>query len=374
METEKESGTFFKRLSYSLLSITLLGFILYVGQGILIPIFFAMLLAALLLPAVSYLRRKKLSRALSIIIPLVLSILIILGVIYFLSTQIAHFFDDLPALKQRLNELTTSVQKWVAENFNIALRKQEQYLDETAEKVKTVGPKLVGQTFLSVTEMLSYLVLVPIYTFLILYYKETIKKFFIDSFKETSKNKVEDILHESGAVSQRYIGGLLIETVIVFTLNSIGFLILGIKYAIFLALLAALLNLVPYIGIIVANILSILITLISSDNPSDALWVGIVLALVQIYDNNIGMPLIVGNNVRINALATIVGVLIGNALCGVPGMFLAIPGLATLKIIFDRVRELKPWGVLLGDDSTGKKEEKKTIVDSIKSKIKKAHT
>ena len=58
------------------------------------------------------------------------------------------------------------------------------------------------------------------------------------------------------------------------------------------------------------------------------------------------MPMIVGNKVRINALVTIVGVLVGGALCGIPGMFLAIPGLAVLKVIFDNVSDLQPWGLL----------------------------
>jgi predicted PurR-regulated permease PerM len=141
----------------------------------------------------------------------------------------------------------------------------------------------------------------------------------------------------------------MIETGIVFTLNTIGFLVLGIKYAIFLALLAALLNLVPYVGMLVANVFCMLITLVSAEDPKSALWVGIVLAGVQIIDNHFLMPLIVGNKVRINALVTIVGVLIGGLLCGIPGMFLAIPTLAVLKVIFDKVPELNPWGELLGD-------------------------
>ena len=143
--------------------------------------------------------------------------------------------------------------------------------------------------------------------------------------------------------------GLLIETTLVFILNAIGFLILGIKYAVFLALFAALLNLIPYVGILVANILCMLITLVSSSETSNVLWVGIILLVVQFLDNNFGMPLIVGNKVRINALVTIIGVLAGGAICGIPGMFLAIPGLAVMKVIFDRVPELHPWGLLLGD-------------------------
>ncbi|HEY8934408.1 MAG TPA: AI-2E family transporter, partial [Cyclobacteriaceae bacterium] len=79
-------------------------------------------------------------------------------------------------------------------------------------------------------------------------------------------------------------------------------------------------------------------------------WVGLILAAVQFLDNHFGMPLIVGNKVRINALATLTGILIGGALCGIPGMFLAIPSLAVLKVIFDKVPDLQPWSVLLGDN------------------------
>jgi len=110
------------------------------------------------------------------------------------------------------------------------------------------------------------------------------------------------------------------------------------------------LNLVPYVGMLVANIFCMVITLVSSEEPKTVIWVGLVLAVVQIIDNNFTMPWIVGNKVRINALVTIIGVLVGGALCGVPGMFLAIPGLAVLKVIFDAVPRLQPWGVLLGDE------------------------
>jgi len=79
---------------------------------------------------------------------------------------------------------------------------------------------------------------------------------------------------------------------------------------------------------------------------------------VRLLDNNVGMPLIVGNKVRINALVTLIGVLVGGALCGIPGMFLAIPGLAVMKVIFDKVPELQPWGTLLGDGSLDAKQTK----------------
>jgi predicted PurR-regulated permease PerM len=188
-----------------------------------------------------------------------------------------------------------------------------------------------------------------------LYYRSTIRTFLVSIFKNGSSEKVNDVLVGATAITQKYLTGLLIETTIVFTLDMIGILILGIKYAVFLALFAALLNLIPYVGIIVANIICMLLTLITSGDISTMLWVGGILAVVQIFDNNFGMPLIVGNNVRINALVTILGVIIGGALCGISGMFLAIPVLAVIKVICDKVPTLNPWGNLLGDNSNDKK-------------------
>ena len=341
---------FYQKLSLTLLSLAILTLTIFYAKGLILPILFAVLLAMLLLPVVNFLFRKKFPKPLSIIIPLFLSIVFIAAILYFLSSQVINFVDDAPTLRERMSEVSVSFQKWLTNSTHISVPKQNQYLKDTVEKVKDEAPSIVGATFLSLTEALTYVVLLPIYTFLILYYRTTIKTFFIRVFKNGEEERVHEVLSESGTIVQQYITGLLIETTIVFTLNTIGFLILGIKYAVFLALLAALLNLVPYVGMLVANIICMFVTLVSSENVSDVLWVGIILAVVQFIDNNFGMPLIVGNKVRINALVTIIGVLVGGALCGVPGMFLAIPGLAVLKVIFDKVPDLKPWGLLLGDE------------------------
>jgi len=75
-----------------------------------------------------------------------------------------------------------------------------------------------------------------------------------------------------------------------------------------------------------------------------------VIAGVQFLDNNILMPRIVGSKVKINALATIVGVVVGGELAGIAGMFLSLPIIAVLKVVFDRTDSFKQWGVLFGDE------------------------
>ncbi len=343
-------------MCYNLLSIGLIMFFFYVAQGILVPLFFAILLASLLLPINRYLERKGFHHILAIMLSLLFSLVVIVALLYFLVDQISDFFDDLPTIQARLDNLSWIIHKWIRTTFHITIRTQNAYIDDSFAKMKASGRGMFG-AFDTITQVLSYVILLPLYTFLLLYYHDMIKKFLVACFNTSRESEVREILHESQAVSQSYIAGLMIEMAIVFALNALGFVIIGIKYALFLALVAALLNLVPYIGMLIANLFCMLITLISGEVMvlTDVLWVGIILAAVQFVDNNFLMPLIVGSKVRINSLVTIVGVLVGGALCGVPGMFLSIPGLAVLKVIFDRVDGLKPFGMLFGDDRPAKK-------------------
>jgi predicted PurR-regulated permease PerM len=367
MENSKEYP-FFLRFGMTVITLAVLATALHLGSAILLPIFFSILLATLLLPIVKKFQGWKFSKTLSIAIVIVVSMTIIAAIIYFLSAQVAGFADDFPVLQKHFHELVLSAHKWISENLNIGIRTQKEYLNETAEKMKNNGAEMLGKTVLTVTGAISYIVFLPIYTFLILYHKDMIKKFLVDLCKDGQEERVREILHESQLISQQYLTGLLIEMCIVFALNTIGFLILGIKYAIFLALLSAILNLLPYIGMIVANLICVIVTLISSRYSADAIWVAVVLAGVQLIDNNLLMPMIVGNKVKLNALAIIVGVLIAGALAGVAGMFLAIPGLAVLKLIFDRVDRLRPWSILLGDETTAE-QEKKNPVKNVLNKV-----
>ena len=357
MTTIADRTPFYKRLCYNLISVCLIFLIFYLGQDILVPLLFAILLASLLLPITSFLEKKRIHRVFSILISLSISLVIIASLVYFLANQIAGFFDDLPTFSSRIDDMMNIIHRWVRSTFHIKISLQNQYINETLLKMKSSGSDILGVTFITVTQILSYLVLLPVYTFLLLYYRHLIKQFLIDAFKNGSTGEVREILQESQAISQSYMLGLMIEMAIVFALNALGFVILGIKFAILLALVAALLNLIPYIGMLVANIFCMLITMISGEvmQLSDVLWVGVILALVQILDNNFLMPLIVGAKVRINSLATIMGVLVGGALCGYPGMFLSIPVLAVLKVIFDRVEGLESYGMLLGDVSPARK-------------------
>ena len=347
-----DSLPFYAKFSFNLLTIVLLGLIIFLGQDIFMPICFAIVLAFLLLPINKWLVRIGIPQVPAMIISIMVAVALIVVVIYFLSNQIGQFTEDLPRIRRNLDKHINTVQQWIRQNFNISRKEQAEAIQSASEDIKTTGPGMLGTTFLTAASLLILAVLLPIYTFLILYYRELIRKFFIGIFADRHRSSVEEVLHESRIIIQSYMVGLLIEMAIVAALNATGFFIIGIEYAIFLAVLAAILNMIPYVGMLIAGIVCMLITLANSNNIADILWVAAVLTIVQFIDNNILMPYVVSSKVKINALVSIVGVLIGGALAGVSGMFLSIPGIAIMKAIFDRVDGLQPWGMLLGDDKT----------------------
>ena len=306
-----------------------------------------------LLPIASFLESKKFSRSLSIGIALIIAIVAIGAVVYFLSTQIANFVDDIPSIKKHLQDHLTSVQHWIRETFHISFSEQNIYLNDAAEKLKSSGTGYLSSTFFSITETLMLLILLPIYTFLILYYRDLIRRFLYGVFPHQHSEKVSNVIRESKTMIHNYIVGLMIEMAVVAVCNSFGLMLLGIKYAIFFGVLAAVLNIIPYIGMFTATLFTVLVTLTTSSNTSDVIWVIVIMYGIHIVDVNVLMPKIVASKLRINALMSILGVVVGGALTGLSGLFLSVPAIAMLKIICDQVDDLKPWGLLLGDDISG---------------------
>lgn len=340
------------KLGFQFLIIFFICFFINVAQDILIPFAFAVLLAVLLLPLVIFLESKNINKVLSIGIGLFAAIGFIAGIIYFLSSQIASFMQDVPSIKQHLNEHAIAIQSWIKNKFNISFYQQNEYLNEQANKLKETGTGYLKTTFFSITQAVLLFILIPIYTFLLLYYRQHIRNFLFVVFKKNSTEKIKSVIGKSKLMIRSYMVGLLIEMAIVATANSVGLMILGIKYAIFFGVLSAVLNIIPYIGMFTATLFTILVTLTTSNNTSDIVWIIIIFYGIHMIDVNILMPKIVASRLRINALVSILGVIIGGALAGIPGLFLSVPAIALIKILCDHIDSLQPWGMLMGDDTT----------------------
>ena len=329
-----------------LLGLVLGVWILYVLGDILIPVAFAILIATLLNPLYARLE-NVMPKVPAILLTLLVAILVIAGLFYFLSTQISVFLESLPQIKLKLSALLVDLQNWSKDKFGINIQKQVAALNASlsgggGDMLKnTVGPVL---TFISVV------LLIPTYVFLLLYYKPLILDFCFQVFSEKHSLRVAEILSQTKTAVQSFMQGLMLETVIVCVLNSVALLIIGVPSAIVIGVIGGILNLIPYIGGLIAIALPVLMVTITQEGFSGQIAVIIAYLVIQFFDNNILMPRVVSSKVQVNALISIVGVLLGGALWGLSGMFLSIPWIGVLKIIFDRVDGLQPWGSLLGTE------------------------
>ena len=216
---------------------------------------------------------------------------------------------------------------------------------------------------MSLSSLLVLVFLVPVYIFLFLYYKPLLLAFLGQVFHNHQAGTVTEVLASSKKMIQSYLMGLLIEMLIVAVLNSSALLIIGVDYAIVLGVIGAILNLIPYIGGVVAIALPVVMSLLSG-TPSAALIVIGAYTLIQFIDNNFLVPMVVASKVKVNALVSIIVVLIGGAVWGVVGMFLAIPMTAILKVVFDKLPELNAFGLLIGDDLPPQ-----SLLDSLKETV-----
>ncbi|MBC3538236.1 AI-2E family transporter [Rufibacter sp. H-1] len=339
------SEPFYKKSTLILLGIILLVYVLATLSDILVPIAFSLLLAILLNPLNSRLMRLKIPTVLSIVLTLFIALSVLGIILYFLSSQIIQFGEMVPALKTKFAQILTDLQNFAETTFGVSIQKQTQFLKDTASS----GKALVGRTVSGVLGIFSLLFLIPVYIFLFLLYKPLILNFLFEVFSTRNTQSVAEILHETKSAIQSYIVGLLIEASIVAVMNSVALTILGVPYAILLGVIGAILNLIPYVGGLVAIILPVLMATVTQEGYTTQLLIIGAYALIQFIDNNVLVPRIVSSKVQINALISVLAVLLGGALWGVSGMFLSIPMVAVLKIIFDRIEYLKPWGKLLGD-------------------------
>jgi len=342
---------FYAKLTVILLGMIAAGFIFYIGKDILIPILMSLLFAILLRPIVNFLNSKlRLPHVLASILSVIFFCLVILGVIWFMSMQISEVVSDVNKIERNLTIHFRNVQQFIKENLHVSQREQQQYINDAAKDSMSKGKELIGSTLLSFTDTLLTMTLIPIYTFLILLYRNHFLKFLGKLFHKNHHAKLIDCLTQIKVAVKSYIVGLILEMIAVSVLTTIGFMIIGVEYAILLGVITGILNLIPYIGILFAMFLSIVASLTGTPDMSIVIGVIVVNIIVQLIDNNVLMPIIVNSKVEINAFVSIFGIIIGGALGGVAGMFLAIPVIAVCKVIFDRISYLEAWGYLLGDD------------------------
>src|SRR3989338_3902165 len=296
METTSNKIPLYAKTALIFISMFAFVYTLYIGQQIIIPLVYATIIAILLNPVVNFLTRHKFNRFIAIILSVILAIAIVAGILAVLISQGDNFMSSAPEMQEKFTATFSQFVNWVSNQMGVEPEKVNQWISDTrSEQLNNLEVK---ENIARFGHILMTTVLLPVYMVMLLYYKPLLLEFVHRVFRSENQDLVKEVLTNTKKIIQSYLIGLFIEMFIVGVLNAVGLL---------------------------------------------------MYLFIQFIDNNFLLPKIVASRVKINALVSIIVVLLGAAVWGVPGMFLAIPLTAIIKVIFDHVEPLKPWGFLLGD-------------------------
>ena len=325
------------------------------AREILIPLSLAVFFTFLLFPISDWLQTKRWPKSLAILVSILVALIVVVGLLYFFIYQILSFKEDLPELENSLKAKLEELQSFIETRARFSRKEQTLWMDQKVTDLGNDASSYIMNIFSATGAVLADLALIPIYIFFITYYSDRFRHFVSLLTENQYHEKIFSIMNKVSKVSQLYIKGILIDILILSVLNSTGFLLLGLEHAILFGTLAAFLNIVPYVGVMIGSIFPIIIALLTKDSAWYAVGVIGVCAFVQFLDNNFITPKVVGSSVSINPLAATVALIIGASLWGVMGMILFIPITGMIKVLCDNITQLQPYGYLLGEEETVEK-------------------
>ncbi len=317
-------------------------YILKAGSFIFIPLVWAAFFAFALLPLTTWFEERRIPRLVSITLSMVIVAAASFFIIYLFAAQLSSLLEDIPAIRGRLNAFILELNKWVHERFGL-----EELIGPGL--VGAVGERNVGSVVRFTTLTLTSASLIPVFIFLFLYYQDFFREFIIRLMVKNNAAFL-DWLKEAIQIVRKYFTGMLLVTIIVSAVASSMFFFMGLKYYLLFGLFTAVCNLIPYVGVILGSIITIIYVLLSTDQLWYPLLTLFLLWFLQVIENNLITPVVVGAKIKLNPLAVIVAIVTGGALWGISGMILFIPILGTIKIFLDKSESLKPYSYLLGDD------------------------
>jgi predicted PurR-regulated permease PerM len=351
-----EQPFYFRATIYLLLAGLMVSFLI-LAQNILIPFTIAVVFTFLLLPVSRRLEQWRIPKVLAILISILLALACFVAMIYFFYSQVISFVNDWPAMQEALTAKWIDFQRFITETFHVSEIEQQVWLKTKIQESAATGGVLVLGIFSATTTFLASFALIPIYIFFLTLYKDKFREFVLLITKEDKNDHALMVVKKVSVVSQKYLRGIFLDVVILSVLNSTGFLILGLPHAILFGVLAAVLNVIPYIGVLIGSILPILMAFLTKDSMTYPLAVLGICFFVQFLDNNFITPYVVGSSVSINPLTATLALVGSSLIWGIPGMILCMPLTGMAKVVFDNVESLKPYGFLIGEEVNYREQE-----------------
>lgn len=319
------------------------------ARNFLYPVLLAVLMAYLLLPIAAYLEKIKVPRPIAILLSIIFGMTLIGGIVFFLYNRITFFLEDIPTLRVNATNNIESILNRVEVEFGLSVESQKSWLRQNINDFFESGKGNIVSAFSATTSTIFGIGIMPVYVFFMLFYRNKFRNFILMITGKGTHEKTKNILEQISNVTQRYVGGVVTVVLILCVLNSVGLMIVGIKYAIMFGILSALMNLIPYFGTLIGGTIPLTFTLFS-DTPEKALGILILYLIIGFTDHNILTPNITGGAVQINPFFTILSLVIGGFIWGIPGMLLDVPILGTVKIIFENISDLHPYAYIMGTE------------------------
>lgn len=348
LKTQK-TYPFWLKSTVILIGLCLLFAILSYGRFILMPIAFSAFLAMMVNPLVRRFESWKLGRVFSIVLTILIVLACMAGVISLISTQFVQFTERLPEIAGNLKKMIADIVLYLDETIGISEQEQSNYLSQGINNVIDRSGNYLSSIVNVTTNMFTNLFLIPIFVFFMLYYREMYQVFFRVIFrKKGNTDEVDDVLNRVQVVTQDYLVGVLTVMAILAFLNTVGLVIIGMEHALFFGVFAALMAIIPYIGIIIGSLPPLLFALLLTDSLLMPILVIGVFSIVQFLEGNFISPYIVGSKISINPFVAVIALIVGGELWGIAGMILFVPLIGILKVVFEQIPEMKPYGYLLG--------------------------
>lgn len=326
-------------------SIALVCFLIYKLSSIIVYLIISALFTLLGFPLVSFLKRKlKFKNTLAVITTLVLSILLIVGIVMLFVPLILSQGENLSLLdvnkmEQNYQELIVSIDSFLKEHgYNLS------HLVESSDLFSNFNLNFIPNIFGGIVNLIGNFGMglgsVLFISFFFLKDKDAFYATFESVLPSNQKERIVTSISKISNLLSRYFGALLLQLTIIMVLYLILFLIFGVENAFIIALLCAILNIIPYLGPLLGMIVAtslILLSGIALENFADilpkAIYVFIGMCIVQLIDNNFTQPILFSRSTKSSPLEIFLVILIAGTLFGIVGMIIAIPTYTSLKVI-----------------------------------------
>lgn len=322
--------------------------ILYFGRNIFIPIAFALLISFVLYPICAWLEKKGLGKGMSIAISVALLVISGLLVALLLVFQVIQFAGEWPLIQDKFGTSVRELSDALVNLWGITKDEQSKWLTKISDQSGASILSVARTAVLGSVSSFTLLILIPVYTALILYYRKYWLEILYRFVPENEKQTVLNILSHTIKTYYDFIKGMIVVYLVVGILNSIGLLLLGVPHAILFGFIASVLTFIPYLGIMVGALLPMAMAWITYDSIWYPLGIAGIFTFVQYLEANVIFPFAVGKRLNVNTLAILVAIFAGELLWGMAGMILFIPFLGIAKFMADQNPKWKTVSLILG--------------------------